>query len=528
MKYWQALPTVMASLVMPAQTTNAIPPMPAPPAAAVAAQPPPAAVENSVNAVNYGRLKGSTDMDFHGTSLMPGASGRADVKSKPGGTAIKAKFKDMPPASSFGGEYLTYVLWGVSTEGRATNLGELVIKDGKGKIKATDPLQTFAMVVTAEPYFAVTQPSAAVVMENVVTPEAASQAEPIVARYQIQKVEPYAVNMDPAGATVMDKNTPSEVYQARNAVRIAQAAGAPTFAQVAFAKAQADLAKAEIEGASRKDRIMNARASIQSAEEARNTAAREQGLELEARNQAASQDQLETARMGQDAAVLQATVADSQRDAALQQATVADAQKDAALQQATAADAQKDAALQQAAVADAQLDAAASSAPPADAQKDAAMGETDAVQADADVQKNLLAEFNSVLETRATARGLVVNMNGVMFQTGTATLLPPGRAKLAKIAGILASHKGLMVAPAGITGTPGTPGSRLRLAKKRADNAVDYLVSQGATAGNLADQGAGEDQAIASTSAGSGRKENHGVELVVYGEGITGPPADGM
>ena len=524
MKYWQALPTVMATLVMPAQTLNVTlpaPPTSPPPAAAASTPAQPEVVESSAKAVNYGRLKGSIDMEFQGTRLMPDATGKAEVKSKPGGTAITAKFKKMPPASSFGGEYLTYVLWGVSTEGRPTNLGELIIKDGKGRIKATDPLQTFAMVVTAEPYFAVTQPSAAVVMENVVTREAASQAEPIVTRYRIQKVEPYALNMDPTEATVMDKKTPFEVYQARNAVRLAQAAGAPTYARVAFEKAQADLVKAETEGASRKSRIMDARASVQSAEDARSTAVHEQGLELEARSQEAAKNQLETAKIGQDVAIQQATMADAQKDAAIQQATVADAQKDAALQQATVADAQKDAALQKAAVADAQMDAAISGAPEAEAQAKVATAGADAT----DVQKELLAEFNAVLETRATTRGLIVNMNGVKFQTGKATLSPPGREKLAKIAGILASHRGLMIKAEGNTGTPG---SNLRLAKKRAENAVDYLVSQGATAGNRSDQGVGEDQPMASSGPGSGRKETHRVDLVVYGEGITAPLADGM
>jgi outer membrane protein OmpA-like peptidoglycan-associated protein len=487
MKYWQALPIAVAALIMPAQTqtdTHAgSPPSTRPKSAPHGSE----MVENSTKAVNYGRLKGSIDMDFQGTKLMPEATGVADVKSQPGGTTIVARFKKMPPASSFGGEFLTYVLWGVSTEGQATNLGELRIHDGKGKIKATDSLQTFAMVVTAEPYFAVTQPSEAVVMENVVTPEAATQVELIDTQYQLLKLDSYLLDMAPAQAIVMDKKTPFEVYQARNAVRIAQAAGAPTYARVAFEKAQADLVKADTEGASRKSRIMDARASVQSSEDARRIAVHQRNLEQEASNREAAQNQLEAAKTGQDAALQQAAVADAQKDAAISQASAAEAKKKEAINEASAAKANV-----------------------------------------ADLRAALLAEFNAVLQTRATARGLIVNMTGVLFQNGKATLLPAGREKLAKIAGILATHKGLMIEADGFTDSTGTADFNLRLSEKRAENARDYLVSQGVPAATLSCKGFGKDNPIASNSTSSGRQENRRVELVVSGEGITSPLAAGM
>jgi outer membrane protein OmpA-like peptidoglycan-associated protein len=494
MKNWQTLPFAVAALVMPAQALTApSAPTPSPNPAANLANPF-QEVENSTKAINYGRLKGSIAMGFQGTKLMPDARGVAKVKSKPGGTFIKASFEKMAPASSFGGEFLTYVLWGISTEGRATNLGELRIHEGEGKIKATDALQTFAMVVTAEPYFAVTQPSDVVVMENVVSAEASTQVEIIDTKYQLQKRDQYALNMDPTAPVVMDKKTPFEVYQARNAVRIAQGAGAPAYSKVAFEKAQTDLVKAETESASKKSRIMDARASVQSAEDARMAAVKQQRIELAARNQQMAQDQVDAAQAAQVAALQQAATAEAQKN-------VAEIQKDVALDQ-------KDQALNQ---------------------KDEAVRQADAAKANvADLQAELMAQFGAVLQTRATARGLIVNMSGVLFQNGKATVLPAGREKLAKIAGILATHKGLKVEADGFTDSTGTAAFNQRLSEQRAENARNYLVSQGVAAEAISAKGFGPENPIASNSNASGRQENRRVELVVSGEGLTSPKGSTM
>ena len=412
-------------------------------------------------------------MGFQGSALMPDAGGVAKVRVKPGGTLIKATFKNMVPATRFGGEFLTYVLWGISIEGQATNLGELRIQDGEGRIKATDPLQAFAMVVTAEPYFAVTQPSDVVVLENVAKPDATAQVEIIDTRYQVQKRDQYAQGMDPAVPIAMDKKTPLEVYQARNAVRIAQAAGAPAYSGAAFEKAQAALAKAESGQAGRKSRIMDARASVQSSEDARAAAVKQQRIELAARNRQLAQDQIDAAK----------------------------AAKDAALQQAAAAEAQKNAAMRQA----------------------------DAAKADvADLRAELMAQFGSILQTRATAKGLIVNMSGVLFQNGKATVLPAGREKLAKIAGILATHKGLKIEANGFTDSTGTPALNRRLSERRAENAREYLVKQGVPPDSISAKGFGAENPIASNSTPSGRQENRRVELVVTGEGLSSPRGTGM
>src|SRR5580692_8275871 len=146
-------------------------------------------VEHTIAAVNYLHRGGSTRIDFNGTPIMSMGRGSAKVESERGVIKIGAEFKNMAPPSSFGPEYLTYVLWAISPDGRPVNLGELTLNDwGNGassKIQATSDIQTFGMIVTAEPYYAVTQPSDVVVMENLVRPTTQGVVENINAKYEL-------------------------------------------------------------------------------------------------------------------------------------------------------------------------------------------------------------------------------------------------------------------------------------------------------------------------------------------------------
>src|SRR5207247_3929769 len=125
-------------------------------------------VEREATAINYQHRAGSTTIDFRGTPLLPKARGEAKVESKQGYIEIEVEFDDLEPATRFGPEYLTYVMWAITPEGRATNLGEVILNGTKSKLDVTTELQAFGLIVTAEPYFAVTQPSNVVVMENFV------------------------------------------------------------------------------------------------------------------------------------------------------------------------------------------------------------------------------------------------------------------------------------------------------------------------------------------------------------------------
>ena len=444
-------------------------------------------VQNSAKAINYGKMKGSTKIDFNGTVLSPKASGMAKVHFENEGTRITAKFKDLLPASTFGGEYLTYVLWGISPEGRATNLGEIVLTKGRGKLKTIDHLQTFGLVVTAEPYFAVSQPSDAVVMENAARKDNQGQVEYIDAKFDLLQRGQYTLNLDSTAPIVMDGNTPFDVYRARNAVRIARAAGASYYAPDVMHKAATYLRMAESDEGGTKNKIIEARESIQTAEDARLIAVQQQKDEQVYLDQKLAQDQADDANH-------QAAVANAVADSALQEAADASAGKDAALQEAADANAGEDAALSQ-----------------------ARQSEVD----NESLRTQLLAQFNEVLQTRLTARGLIVNMSGVLFQTGKAALVPDAREKLAKIAGILATHKGLMIEADGFTDSTGNAGANLRLSEHRAENTRDYLVSQGVPVDGISFKGFGIENPVATNATTAGRQENRRVELVVSGVGIT-------
>jgi outer membrane protein OmpA-like peptidoglycan-associated protein len=477
MKFWQTIPLAMATLVMQAQvpTTDITPYTSNAPGSVPLYRV--TVVQNSAKAINYGQLKSATKIDFQGTILLPRATGMAKVKCETGGTRITAKFKDMPAASTFGGEYLTYVLWGISTEGRATNLGEIVLKNGEGKLKTVDALETFGLVVTAEPYFAVSQPSDVVVMENVARKGAQGQVEYIDAKYTLLKRGQYTLNMDASQPMVMDDKTPFDVYQARNAVRIAKASGAAAYAPSAMDKATTNLNLAESDQGGKKIRIREARESVQSAEDARMISVQRQAAEQVAMDQRMSQYKVDQAKAAQAAALQQA-------DQANQHAAQANAGEALALSQARTSEADNES-----------------------------------------LRAELLAQFNAVLVTRLTARGLIVNMSGMLFQTGKATLVPGAREKLAKIAGILSTHKGLMVEADGFTDSTGSAEFNLRLSGQRAENARDYLVSQGVAADAISYKGFGLENPVASNGTTAGRQENRRVELVVTGVGITAAPA---
>ena len=457
MAIWKSIPFAAALLTLPAQVPPPVPPIPAGSVPLYRIT----VVQGSAKAINYRDLKSTTKIDLKGTVLCPEAVGLAKVKSADGTIHIAAKVEKLPAANTLGGEYLTYVLWGISPEGRATNLGEMAVKHGKCKIKVTEGLQTFGLVVTAEPYFAVTQPSDAVVMENVVGDRALGQVEAIEAKYELLKRGQYTLNLASKEPLVLDEKTPCMVYQARNAVRIARATGAPAYAGEAFGKAEGFLARAENGSEGEKDRIMMARECVQRAEDARLIAVQRQDGERVAMERKWVQDKLDEA----------------QRTAALEAAA-----KETALHQAKLSETENEG-----------------------------------------LRNQLMDQLNAILKTRASARGLIVNMNGVLFQTGKATLAPEAREKLAKIAGILATHKGLKIEADGFTDSTGREAFNRQLSEKRAMMAKDFLVSQGVPADSIIFKGFGDENPIASNETNEGRQENRRVELVVSGEGITTP-----
>jgi outer membrane protein OmpA-like peptidoglycan-associated protein len=466
-------------------------------------------VERDIKAVNYRVRGGDTQVDFKGTALMPEAKGKAIVEGKKGYVDIDVNFDEVRPASMFGPEYLTYVLWAITPEGRATNLGEVILGDDESKLHVTTELQAFGMIVTAEPYFAVAQPSDVVVLENVIRKDTEGTTSTIDAKFDLLKRGQYVVNAYPADLKPLpiDKKTPLDLLQARNAVRIAEWAGAKTNAPDTYQKARMLLDQAEaqqVADKSKKTVSTVARESVQAAEDARLvTLKRVEEARLAAERKAVL-DREAAARADEAAARAKAEQeanARAQSDAArrleIERAARAEAAERAALEKADAARADAERARQEARLA----------AEQADREK-------------ADLRAELQKQLNLVLETRETARGLIVNMSDVLFDTAQHTLKPGAQERLAKVAEILKAHPGLQIEIEGHTDSVGTDSYNQSLSERRAQSVRSFLVTQGVPSQTMSARGFGEAQPVASNDSASGRQQNRRVELVVAGEVI--------
>jgi outer membrane protein OmpA-like peptidoglycan-associated protein len=471
-------------------------------------------VSRTTKAMHYRQQGGSVKIDFRGTELMSRASGEAKVEGKKANIEIDAKFQGLEDATKFGLEYLTYVLWAVSPQGRAVNLGELALDHGKGHVKAFTDMQTFGMIVTAEPYFAVSQPGNTVVLENAVGADSAGQEE-ITAKYELLGSGTYSSTNTHIQDAIfgIDPNTPLELFEARNAVRIAHIAAADKYAPSIMAKADQQLRQAETvyrQKGSRSAIEAAAREATQTAEESRVMAVK-QKAEEEAQAQAAAEKKAAEERAAKARADAEAEAkARAEAEAARAQAEAAKAEAERMKQEAEAAKAE--------AVAQQQALAAE-----ADKAREAAQSDQLRQQAEKEKQElraRLLQQLNTVLSTRDTARGLIANMSDVLFKSGSFELLPSARERLAKVSGIVLAYPGLHLQVEGHTDSVGSDEYNQQLSEKRAQAVRDYLVQQGIASSAVVASGLGKTAPVASNDTPEGRQQNRRVELVLSGSAI--------
>jgi outer membrane protein OmpA-like peptidoglycan-associated protein len=482
---------------------------------------------------------------------MPQARGEAKVESKQGVIKVNADMQKLDPATKFGPEYLTYVMWAITPEGRATNVGEVLLNGGNSKLDATTELQSFGLIITAEPYFAVTQPSDVVVMENFVRHDTTGTIEELDAKYELLSRGQYTLNVNPAEIKPvrLDGKVPLELYEARNAVQIARWTGASQYAAETFQKALIGLENAEgyLKGkAGRKPIGTVAREAVQMAEDARIITIkkmederlaneRQAGVEREARaetGRAAAQS--ETERVARDAERARvAAQAEAERVKRERDAQTATAQADAerlkrendvrlaAAQTETDRLKRENETQNAAAQAEADRLRRENDAQRASAQADLDRAGKEKAQAEtekAELRARLLIQFNAILQTRDTARGLIVNMSDVLFDTAKYSLRPEAREKLAKVSGILAGHPGLRMQVEGHTDSVGGDDYNQQLSEQRAMSVRDYLTQAGIPLTSVTSRGFGKTQPVASNSTGSGRQQNRRVELVISGD----------
>ena len=488
-------------------------------------------VSRTTKAINYHHRTGTTHIDFRGTELMPAARGEASVSSQMGSTKIETTLHHMTPAGQYGPEYMTYVLWGITPEGRANNLGEVVLEGDHAKLLSTTDLQAFGLIVTAEPYFAVTQPSDVVVAENFLRNDTAGTIEQVDAKFELLQRGQYVMNRSSYAPVKVNPKGPLQLSEAENAVEIARLAGAERYAADTFQKAQVDLKNAEDflrSGHNRKESETNAREAAQMAEDARiitirkmrdeelaserAAAASREAAEKAKAEESARQAQLEQQRRQEAEAEQRA--ANQAKQEALQAKMQAEQATQTAVKERAEADAARAAALAQQQAAQAEAERAKQAAQLSDQQRQQAEAEKTALR------QRLLQQLNLILETRETQRGLIVNISDVLFDFNKYTLKPGAREKLAKVSGILLAYPGLKIQLEGHTDAIGTDEYNQTLSEQRATAVQTYMVSQGVPANMVTAIGLGKADPVASNDTPTGRQQNRRVDMVVSGSPI--------
>jgi outer membrane protein OmpA-like peptidoglycan-associated protein len=487
--------------------------------------------ERTMKAINYQHRSGATMIGFSGTSLLPNAYGEAKVESQKGYIEIEAKFDHMQPANRQGSEYITYVLWAITPEGRTSNLGEILLNGSSGKLNVTTELQVFGLAVTAEPYFAVSIPSNMVVMENVIRQNTKGKIEEMDAKFELMQRGQYERLANPL-ALRMDSKIPLELYEARNAVQIARASGADRFASETFMKAENSLKQAEANQASkagRKPVTMAAREAVQTAEDSRAIAVKHQDDERLASERQASADREALAKSESETQGRLRMQAEAGQKMETDRRKRAEAESAAAQSETAAikldAEAARVAAQTEADRVKSETELATRTAAEAEAGRTLLSSqEADRLRLKGEAEKaelraKLLSQFNLILETRDTARGLIINMSDVLFDTAQYSLRPVARERLAKVAGILLGHPGLTLEVEGYTDSVGGEAYNQNLSEQRAGSVRDYLINQGITDMNATPaKGFGKSHPVATNETAAGRQLNRRVELIVSGE----------
>jgi flagellar motor protein MotB len=476
-------------------------------------------IERTMKAVNYAYRSGPTMIDLRGTVLMPKLRGEAVVESRQGRTEIDARLENLTPSQRFGGEYLTYVLWAITPEGRPHNIGEMIANgSNKTHLHVTTGLQAFGLIVTAEPYSAVRLPSDVVVAENQIRPDTIGKIEEVDAKYELMPRGVYTLRVS-EGLTREPGNAPKvsmgeyeallELYQAQNAIALAKAARAGQYAPDTLAKAQQLLDEAQQfhgnKTAPRNRVVESAREATQTAEDARVLAEQRQQQEklaqvegqVSAAQQARAQAEAEAERARADAGAAQAA-ADAERSARLRAEGEAAAARERAAQAERESQASQPQPTPPAAALRPQLDQGA-------AQKGI-------------LRRQLFDQLNRSLITRDTPRGLVVTIPDRGFSG--ALLREPGAGEVARASALIVAYPGLRVEVEGYTDSD----SSEALASRRAQAVRETLIARGVPSAVVSARGFGNSRPLVSNSTESGREENRRVEIVISGEPIGNLP----
>lgn len=468
-------------------------------------------VERTIQAINYNYRTGPTQIDFRGTVLLPAAKGEATVESKRGRTTVDAKFQKLLPAQRFGREYLTYVLWAITPEGAPRNIGEVIPGPSDNvNLEVTTDLQAFALIVTAEPHSAVRQPSDVVVLENYVRSDTTGRIQQVTAKYELMPRGHYVWNKADSAA-VDASNAPkvsmreyeaiAALYQAENAIGIANAANASEYAPDTLAKAQQLLAESrtlQANGHASSQVVQIARQAAQTAEDAR-TIAERRG---QAEKIAAAETETLNAHEAKTRAEERAQRAENEANRARAEAEGARAQAEAERVTRQQAEAQAFASQTRAA----QVENEANRVLPSSA---GTRFEEPGLSGQSSFRRRILEELNGAAVTRDTPKGLVVTITNDEFQKSS--LSGAAAQQIMRVAAIVARYPALRTSLEGHSGAA----SDDALAGERVRAVRDALAQDGLSPDSVTTRNFGSSRPI-----GPNSRANQRVEIVIYGDPI--------
>ena len=485
-------------------------------------------VERTTQAVDYRDRGGTTTVNIRGTELMPQVTGDVKISGHTGRLALNVSVRHMKGARDLGLPYLTYVLWAITPEGRPTNIGEIIPNDdGNADLQVSTSLSSFGLIVTAEPYFAVTRPSTAVVAENIIPTDVKGFVRSVNAKFDLMDRGQYIEHIDPltlpASSADLHK-VPLQLLEARDAVAIAKAAGAEQYAADTLQKAQDMLTRAEDYYVRKQGTTpigTAARSATQSAEDARLlTINKKEEERAEAARQRMRQ-RIESAQSEAEASAAREKLAQQEAADETARRQRAEQERESAQRSAEAAESARLAAEQLAQQRQQELAASQQQQQVLQQQAQAAeQARAETERQAAEQRQKLVSQLNSVLATKDTARGVVSQMSDVLFDVNKSTLKTDAQIRLAKISGIILSYPDLRLEIDGYTDSTGTPQWNQTLSEKRASSVRDFLISQGVPIDNVTARGLGQENPIAPNTTAAGRKMNRRVELVLSGTAI--------
>jgi outer membrane protein OmpA-like peptidoglycan-associated protein len=465
----------------------------------------------------------AVEMPLLRTDIAPAAQVSTVVEFHKGQAEIDLTYSAMKPAILFGGDITCFVVWAVTRDGQAENLGELLTRKKSGKLSFQTGKKSFALMVTAESYYLVGRPSELVVFRNS-TP---SMNVAVSTRFSFDDFEPAPRhNMDAIAHLIWDSSVPLELLQARKAYEVAGRHDAEVHASRIYREAGAALkyANTTFDSAPKSRELLDhAQRAVALSNEALNISMqRIEAIEVERK---LAERRAETEALEQRAAEAEAATEEARRVAAeVRAANERTMAETAALrQEKTALEAAMIALRQEKGVLQGESErlivekaALVTEAERLRAERKAQQAEALRIQRERDeLAGRLQSALSHVAETQDSARGYVVNLPDILFDVDEATLKPEAQLVIAKLAGILLIMPDKQVTIEGHTDSTGSAEYNLDLSQRRAVSVMGLMQSQGIDSNRLRAIGYGMQRPVAENATADGRSRNRRVEIVI-------------